>query len=298
MIRVDRADCLLPDVIGSLGRSVAVHLTRSGYAHACIVSYSEGPLDRPDPAVEALVDALEDIVEVTDAWLVRDDRFRSQWCTDYACCPRRGVPIGSSEAERRATGIHDSARPRPTSDPAARRRALRAKDRAIATRGKKGAAWNREAYGWWCEAVEQSMDGQMPGDAVAGRLLAALETVPVRDAIVVDLDGGGTAGSAVLAGGEDARVRDSLWALVEGHPSRDSARVEAAVDVALYLASLAAGSRGGANAAPMTVAAIGHWWLGDPVSAQHLTDAALAAQPDYRLAQLVSATLLAGLRTV
>jgi hypothetical protein len=152
-------------------------------------------------------------------------------------------------------------------------------------------------YAAWRTAVEEALDGRMPADALSGKLLAALDIVAVRDAIIVDLDGNGDAVCPhVLAGTDTSRVKDSLWGLAEGRQSRDDARVEATVDLALHLASLAAGARGGANAAPLSIAAIGQWWLNDPAAAQHLTDAALAAQPDYRLAQLVGAALLAGLR--
>jgi hypothetical protein len=296
VFRVDRAECLLTDVASALGRSIAVHLARAGLRQACIVSYRDGALDEPDPAVERLANALEDVVEVRDAWVVCDGRFRSQWCTDYACCPRRGVPFGPDPDASRAGVFPAASRGRSATDPDARRRALRAKQRAIAARHKQGPAWDLQAYALWRDAVEEALDGRMPSDAVAGRLLAGLEVAPVRDAIIVDLDGAGDAACAdVLAGRADGRVKESLWSLVQGRPTRDTARVEAAVDLSLYLASVAAGARNGANAAPMTVAAIGHWWLGDAAAAHHLTDAALAAQPDYRLAQLVGATLMAGL---
>jgi hypothetical protein len=292
VMRVDRDDCLLPEVVRELGRSIAVHLSRAGYAQAVVVSYGSPSLEQPDAAVEALLDSLGDTIAVRDAWLVSGGRFRSQWCTDFACCPRRGAPVRASGT----VGLDAATTAMGAKDPAARRRAMRARERALVARARKGPAWECETYSLWRDAVDEALDGRMPGDAMSGRLLAGLDSLAVRDAIIVDLDGRGEgvcAEAVVLA---DGRVRDSLWGLVEGRPARDSARVEAAVDLALHLASIAAGARVRANAAPLTIAAIGQWWLGDTSAAQHLADAALAAEPGYRLAQLVSAAMLAGLR--
>lgn len=298
VMRLDREDCLLPEVARALARSVAVHLTRAGYPQACIVSFRDGPLDEPDPAVDAVAQTLDEAVAVRDAWLVSDGRFRSQWCTDFACCPRRGLPVaGPLDEAGRDLGVDVVARRRPatSADAAARRRAMRARERALLARARTGSAWDAQALDLWRRAVNEAMDGRMPADAASGRLLAALDVIAVRDAIVVDLDELEAAECGeVLAGRADERIRESLWGLVDGRPARDRARVEAAVDLALHLAGLAAGSRGAANAAPMTIAAIGHWWLGDRAAAEHLADAALAAEPGYRLAQLVAATLIAG----
>jgi hypothetical protein len=187
--------------------------------------------------------------------------------------------------------------PTASADAAARRRATRARERALVAREKRGAAWDRETYSLWRHAVDEALDGRMPSDAMSGRLLAGLDIIAVRDAIIVDLDGEGEGLCAeTLLAREGTRVRDSLWGLVGGHAARDSARVEASVDLALHLASIAAGVRARANAAPLTIAAIGQWWLGDANAAHHLADAALATEPGYRLAQLVSAAMLAGLR--
>lgn len=301
VMRLDRQDCLVPEVARALAHSVAVHLDRAGYPQACIVSFRAGPLDEPDPAVALVADTLDEFVAVRDAWLVADGRFRSQWCTDYACCPPRGLPVAPAatwreSAERLELDVTVGRRPA-RADAGARKRAMRAKERALLARARKGEAWDAEALAWWRQAVSEAVDGRMPSDAQCGRLLAALDVVRVRDAIVVDVDGlGEHVGAEVLAGRGDASVRESLWGLVEGEPPRDQTRTEAAVDLALHLASIAAGARGGANAAPVTIAAIGHWWLGDRAAAQHLADAALAAEPGYRLAQLVAATLLAGVR--
>lgn len=301
VMRLDRADCLVPHVARALAQSVAVHLTRAGYPQACVVSFRDGPLDEPDPAVLAVVEVLDEAVAVRDAWLVSDGRFRSQWCTDFACCPPRGLPVaGAPWTAAEELGIDVTARRRPlvSPDAAARRRAMRAKERAVAARSRGPKRWDADALDLWRAAVKEAIDGRMPSDAVSGRLLAALDAVPVRDAIIVDIDGGcADVCEEVLAGGADLQVRAVLWGLIDGRPAHDETQVEAAVDLALHLASLAAGTRGRANAAPLTIAAIGHWWLGDRSAAQHLADAALAAEPGYRLAQLVAATLLAGVRS-
>jgi hypothetical protein len=87
----------------------------------------------------------------------------------------------------------------------------------------------------------------------------------------------------------DVRVRDTLvWDLVNGGPQ--AWRLATG-----RLTTLVVHTRGEARAATAVVLAIMHWQLGDGARAHIALDAALSANPEYRLAHLLQAAVDSGL---
>lgn len=302
MVRVDRADCQVREVAVELAHAIASQVERDGARDALVVSYTDAITGERDQALDNVVHGLRRRVRVRDAWVVASDRYRSQCCEDEACCPARGFalplpPTSVTSLVASATGWGRS-EARPSSLGAdARRRVARARSRALAARERDESLWRVKRFGEWQAAVQEALDGRMPSDAFAGRMLAGFEDTRVRDAIVVSLHSryAGVA-ETVIQGGDAPGVRTVLAGLVRGERTPDPASIEAAIDLSMFLSRAACGPRATRGCAgPLTVAAIGQWWLGDTRLAAQLLDTAIAAEPSYRLAQLAAATIAAGL---
>lgn len=304
IMRVDRADCLIPEVARELGQSVGAHLERDGAAFALLVAYSDGALTTPCDALSQVAPWIDDYVPVRDEWRVSQGRYRSSACTDLACCPAAGMPMLPAPPEPHISALraslshqsqdHDLV-PWVASD--ARRRAARARDRAWKARDRDPRAWAVETLELWRESVSQALDGRTPTDAQCGRLLAGLRDVRVRDALIIDLDVRFASAADQLAKGNESELaRDAIRGLL-ARPARsdDAARAEAAAELAAVLAAYASGQRrDNGSAAPLTVAALARKWRGEEMAAQALIRRALAADPHYSLALLVESAFELG----
>ncbi len=136
---------------------------------------------------------------------------------------------------------------------------------------------------------------QPSGPAVVGRLLAGLEDVLVRDAVLLtfvpDAD---RVADRVVAGDATADVGTALRAIIDPvHGTRpDRRRTVAARTVLEHL--VAHTGRDG-HAPALTLLAVLAWWEGDGARAGVLVDRALTAEPNHRLAVLMDDALRAGM---
>lgn len=315
IMRIDRADCLIPEIARDLGQAIGAHLEQDGASFALIVGYSSEPLDQPCEALAQVAPWIDDYVPVRDEWRVGEGRYRSAACTDISCCPVRGLPLPHFDAEADIVRLRDSLRAAlrsasgdpqaplglvPTVDPERRRRAARARDRAWKARDRNPHAWAHDTFELWRAHVAGAMDGHMPSDAECGRLLAGLRDVHVRDAAIIDLNTRYAHAAEDLASGKDTEeIAMALRGLLTSPPAgEDSAKAEAAAELAALLAGYAWGRTGALDAAsPLSIAALARKWRGEDLLARALIQRALDADPHYSLAHLVASLFSVGAAT-
>lgn len=299
-------------------RSLARHLWRDGAEQAVVVVYAE-PARREGRwradvlnAAAAMTAALAELVGPSAVWVVDADRYRCLDCEDLECCPTEGRPLselastqvsahmvlaGATVSEHRG----ELTEVRPAS--AAARHNVRRVEARWARRRELDSAAGEAALARWrlssLDSLAAALDARAAGETIRarelGRLSAALEDVLVRDAVIVGLVGSLAEMRAALAGppglaGE--RVGEGFGRLLESSgeaPERDA--LEAGLQV---LRELVAHAPQGAHAPALSVLATLAWWLGDGVSAGSWLEKAVAADPEYRLARLLAATLEAG----
>lgn len=136
---------------------------------------------------------------------------------------------------------------------------------------------------------------QPSGPAVVGRLLAGLEDVLVRDAVLLtfvpDAD---RVADRVVAGDDTADVGAALRAIIDPvHGTRPDRRRTAAARTVLEHLVAHAGRDG--HAPVLTLLAVLAWWQGDGARAGVLVDRALTAEPGHRLAVLMDDALRTGM---
>ena len=136
---------------------------------------------------------------------------------------------------------------------------------------------------------------QPSGPAVVGRLLASLEDVLVRDAVLLtfvpDAD---RVADRVVAGDATADVGAALRAIIDPvHGERPDRRRTAAARTVLEQLVAHAGRDG--HAPVLTLLAVLAWWEGDGARAGVLVDRALTAEPGHRLAVLMDDALRTGM---
>lgn len=218
----------------------------------------------------------------------------------------------------------------PMTTPAQRKAARRAAERwrargATAAPGAAAHRWRREGLALWREAVGTVLgpDRGRPDDArpdgagtalavlrdapvvfgerstlpeatVTGRLLAALEDVLVRDAVLVSFVGDERVADRLVAGETGPAIGQALAAITDPVRGRrpDPGRAAAARAV---LEHAVAHTTRGRHAPALTLLAVLAWWEGDGARAGLLVDRALAADPGHRLAVLVDQALRAGM---
>ncbi|NTV40204.1 MAG: DUF4192 family protein, partial [Demequinaceae bacterium] len=320
-----RDEAITPELAQSVAAAVAGHLARGRASTAVLVSYRRRGASLECPALDALRPLIASHVEVADAWVVAGGRFRAPECPDRACCPDggRAVPAaphgmpayGSSRVVGHGAGHHRvaaGAGDRRKRARAAFKRALRARvtaqhgPRGATTDGAQGgplprgeserrtalANWRRERLDGWRAALSDAAQGTLPGDAETGKLAAGLCDVVVRDAAVISMVPGRSDVADALCGDPSAPgVREALSAMIAADAAvrPRAADVVALVALAEHVASLC--DEGAAPA--LTLAGLALWWSGDDSTADHAITCALAAQPGYRLAQLVECALQA-----
>jgi len=217
----------------------------------------------------------------------------------------------------------------PVATAAERKAARRAAERwrvrgAAASPGAAAHRWRRDGLALWREALTTALAvragraGPCPAPSGAphapgspavfggrvvgagaptamGRLLAALDDVLVRDAVLLSfVEGNDRVADRVVAGETGPAIAQALAAITDPAQGRrpDPIRSGAARRV---LEHAVAHATRGMHAPGLTLLAVLAWWEGDGARAGVLVDRALAADATYRLALLVDQALRAGM---
>jgi hypothetical protein len=326
VVRLDRDDCLIAELAQSVATAVAGHLARARATSVVLVCFRQGGGPLQCAALDVLRSLLSRHIEVADAWVVANGRFRAPECPDPGCCPDRGKAVpaapvdmpsygrsqgGSSHGgpdDLRQTRAHRAPGDRRKSARAAFKRAWRARATAQAVRGGERdlaggsvdpleperraalARWRLEKLNGWRDALAQAAAGIMPSDAETGKLAAGLSDIVVRDAAVISMvPGRREVANALCEDPATPGVREALSVMIaaEAAVQPREADVLALVTLAEHVASLC----DEAIAPALTLAGLALWWSGDDSTADYVIACALAAQPGYRLAELVACAL-------
>ncbi len=298
MMRVDRADCLIPEVVDPLARSIAAHLARDGATGAIVVSYTGADVRVGCDAADAVRSVLQESLDRIEQWAVADGRFFFPGCADDSCCPADGLPLPPPVAiDGARLRVVSAARHERTAVVAvagaqARRNAGRAIQRWRARKSADPERWREKSWALWVEALALAERSAQPiTPSTAGKIVAALQDLRVRDAAVLSLvPGSDRAAVGVLHGRNDTMVAAALSTVLEpAHAVRpDSARADAA---RMVCAALCAHAPRKQRAPMITILAFMAWWDGDATRATHLCDQALSVDPGYTLAELLDATI-------
>ncbi|QJW36566.1 DUF4192 domain-containing protein [Cellulosimicrobium protaetiae] len=326
VVRVDVSDVAELEHGPQLARTLVGHLVADGAQRTVLVVYTDAPL-RADgaaatpvrAAVEHCRDAVEPLHGPVDVWVVSSTGWYALDCREDDCCPPGGRPLHELESSEvgahmvlAGTALADSREaalriPRAPAD--ARRRAARAarrvQDRAPAPEGgRPGASGDAACLAEWRSAVDLAAAsartagsptaGSVPA-TVLGRLAAGLGSVPVRDAVLVSLVPGtrDLADRTVRGGDVDAGTGRAIAALVD--PVAGVAPDPAVTDPARAVLEAVVGhAPRGCTAPALTLLALVAWWHGDGGRAGRRLEEALAEDPTYRLALLLSSALDAG----
>ncbi len=304
LLRVDRTDCIHPDIATPLARSITEHLSRDHAEAAVLVSYTTDDVRLACPALDALRPAVAEVIDDVECWAVRSGRYFSPGCARESCCPARGRPVPTGESVggpvvRVAARPHALAGSTPDGahdvDEAARRRSARAGERWWAHREDDPIGWRRRSYASWRAALSAARSGALPGDSVCGKLIVALQDRRMRDAALVSLmPGSGKVARGVLDGTADEEVSRVLRVLLspeEGVPP-EPATLAPVWDL---LGWLTAHARVAQRAPTFTLCAVLAWWEGDEAACRSLLLRAQESEPGYRLAGLLECTMLAGI---
>ncbi len=323
VVRLDRSDCLIPELAQSVATAVVGHVARARAASVVLVSFRHRGQPLRCAALDALRPLLSEYVDVADAWVVADGRFRAPECPDRGCCPDGGkavpsAPLGMPSYGSSRVGVHEPRATRAALAPGDRRKKARAAfRRAIRARASAQIAprdpvmsnaagrpsspraadsqaavtrWRREKLDAWRAALSDAAAGTLPSDAETGKLAAGLCDIVVRDAAVISMvPGRSEVADALCENPATPGVREALSVMIAAEAAvrpRDS-DVSALVALAEHVASLC--DEGAAPA--LTLAGLALWWSGDDSTAEHAIVCALAAQPGYRLAELVACAL-------
>jgi hypothetical protein len=334
--RVDLGD--LSDVSSGpqLARTLVTHLVHDGAARAVLVLYTaddgaaaaesaavrgdeEHPRMGRSPRVRAaarhLADAAEPYLGEVAAWVVGPTGYRGLDCLSSACCPPGGRPL--TELESTTTGAHmvlagsvvaarreDLARILPAGSDArsraaaARTRALRRRDAAVATGSAAVRRWRDEVIALWRAEVAAGHDGH-GGERPSrlGRIEAALGDVRVRDAILVSfIPGTGDLAERMLGAdaAADHEIARAISRIVDPSEGLVPPQGPTAVHHAALEAVIAHGRRD-AQAPALSLLAVLAWWSADGARAAVLLDRARDADPHYRLALLLEEAVRAGM---
>lgn len=305
IMRLDRDDCLLPDVLESMARAVAAHLTRDRAHAAILVTYTQQSVRLCCDAADALRAALTDVVPRIDGWAVSAGRYFAPGCADVLCCPLEGSEVPAAHAlamhqagSWRAAVTHSSTRKSwGGAPPQARRRCARAADRWLAKRAGDEAQWRQDSLEQWQLHLVNGLSPMSElREADMGKLVAGLSDVRVRDAVIVWLVPGSSAAiDDVLAGIPSHSVALALDAVLDPHQglALDDAQADALRRV---IGACVAHARRRDAPPLLAVLALVQWWAGESEAALAACDAASTCAPGYRLAGLIQATILAGIR--
>ena len=309
VMRLDRADALITDVVEAMTRTVGGHLARAGACAAVLVAYTDDDVRLACPALDAMRAILTAAVDRVDAFAVVDGRYFSPGCADDLCCPPAGqeIPMRPIAAEYSGgmSGLHvkraghDAGEFAVARVPASeRKKSTRACERWWGKRDLDAVTWRSQSWELWCASiapVRARLDAIAP--TTAGKLIAALRDPRMRDAAVISLiPNSADAALAVLEEREDADVEKALSGVMNPFrctctrgPCECSAPV-VAEGLALCDA-LRAHARAADEAPMLTMRALAAWWQGDGPRALDWCELALNSQPGYRLAELLAITV-------
>lgn len=321
MARVDLVD------LGDRADGLGAQLARNLVAHACAdgarqlvpVAYvdddpteGEAATERVETALATVRTAADGFVDVGAAWLVGPTRYHPREPDGTVGLGRPLVDLESTQVgahmvlagasvvpERRDLGRL----PVPTASTRATAvrelRRWRAVVAAAASDGPEAAAWRDASVAAWRDemrrcAAEQQRAAVRNRPTAWGRLGAGLEDVAVRDRVLLTLVPG--TWPAASAWGGDPQDAQTAWAI--------SAIVDPSVGVppdpdvcgpaARALRHVAAHHPEGSTPA-LTLLGLLSWWEGSGAEARVWLDRALATDPTYRLALLLTEAVDAGM---
>lgn len=306
MARADVVDLDADGLGDQLARNLAAHLAADGAVGVVVVVYVEDAADglhgRSAAAVERIVDAVSGAAPVEGIWAVTPTEYHR---LDAGLVTVDSLPLedlsgtqvgsemvflGSAVAENRAALGR-----LPVAAPSSRRTAERAARAWTARREEAG--WRRESVDLWRR--EQRRDEKRGGASgrptTWGRIGAALEDVAVRDAVLLSLvpEADDLPEASLGDACEEERVAWAVSAIIDptvGVPP--TPEVCEASRVALR--HVAAHCRDGSPGA-LTLLGVIAWWEGGGAEARVWIDRALAVDPSYRLARLITQALDAGM---
>ena len=301
LARVDRADCLRPDVAQDLAASIAAAFCAADAHQALIVGFHAGGVGSGCVASGILRDVLATHLEVLEAWEVSRGRYRAIDCENPDCCPRTGRPVpppptavARAMEERAMRNVGGGGRTGRKRRPRAPQRrmadVMHSREACWRERGDDLASWRRSRLDEWRECLAMVAAARVPADATVGALSAGLRDVVVRDAIVVDMVPGQATLANLLCRDPGANgVRQALSAIIGAEnpvapDRRDLAALVRLADRVVWLDS-------DEGVPALTLAGLALWWAGDSVAASQAIDTALVLDPRYRLAELVACAL-------
>lgn len=285
-------------------------------------------------AVDALTAAAA-VVGPAETWVIGPRGYYAHGCQDRECCPAGGRPLEELQATRVGAQMvlegvlvaptrEDLVR-LPVTTSAQRKAALRAGQRwrargAAADPGAPIHRWRRDGLALWRRSLAAALEpGVVPalgepapgapagpvvfGDPVSalpeptatGRLLAALDDVLVRDAVLLSfVEGNERVADRLLAGETGPEIGDGIAAITDPVRGRRPDRHRTAAARSVLEHAVAHATRG-MHAPSLTLLAVLAWWEGDGARAGVLADRALGVDPTYRLAHLVDQALRSGM---
>lgn len=257
---------------------LAAHLAHAGARDvlAVVVTDAEAPPSGEGDLVAAIRAAVRPRrIQLTDILWVRAGRWRSLLCRDESCCPVEGTPVDPAAASELAAVsvvlgdvVHASR-----------------EDLEVSLRPVAGA--ERTELDRTFEWVSRQLLGEL---AARGWEAVAEDSILLLAEAVADrVEGADSLGTAVVArlalGLADVRVRDRALTWAEGELA------EAAESLWVELVRRASAPYG---AAPATLLAAHAYLRGNGAYARMALDRALASDPNYSLAALLSDGLARG----
>jgi hypothetical protein len=263
-------------------REIAEHtiavLEQRNITTVIAVGYGSGTL--VTPVAEDLRAALDHApIALRDLLRVEDGRYWSYVCQDPGCCPPEGVPFDGPSHPNAAAMAAAGMMARPD------RQALAA---SLAPVTGAEAESMRQAEQRVLRRAQQLTAGV--GGSRQTRLLTDAGKIAVQDAIALYRNGGAISDDDQIAwmimAISDIRVRDDAWARMD--PEHRAAHLRLWTDLVRrapdhYLP------------APASLLAFTAWQSGEGALANIAIERALAADPDYSMAQLIGEALDAGL---
>lgn len=311
--------------IRALVRQVVEVLRRDAPDQVVLLVYDDAPCTMV-PVWQRLVTRLEAAfravdVPVMDAMHVAGRRFRSYRCTDPGCCPPEGRPLDPESSEVAAEFVARG------SSPLASREALHAmvlpRDPEAGAAAEAAAAvelarlerTDHQDPAWrsWQTAslrlVQQVTDRYVAGEPgmdglEAGRLLAALRDLPIRDAACLRFtswargghrEGDDQDGAAPVLTRTDELLADLPDETV-GADEPVSSMLARDRALERFWLDLATSCDGRLALAPLTLLGVHVWSQGHGALALAAAQRALAIDPHYRLAALLEQALSLAVR--
>lgn len=195
-------------------------------------------------------------IHVSRAWTVQGGRYRFVGCRDAFCCPPQGTPLPP-----------------------------------LLPRGiPEGSGTQCDALAAFRSAVRQSLDGRQPSEDDLWNVINGLADVHARDAIIVEVGGGGAELADIVAAGGDADgVREVIASLFDTRsPDHAEGRWSAIQAVTRSLIAQFEYSEDEHEMVPvLALAALVHWWSGELDEARFAVHRASAVDPNYSLVKLM-----------